>query len=85
MHHEERRFGPRLQGDNENSAIASAFSRGQRSEQVDIGARLVRQRLAGSKVRFLTDGSGIVGSQEPGLPYRSCSSQRYAAPATMSS
>ena len=64
-------------------AIASAIGRGQRSEQVDIGARLVRQRLADSKVRFITRRAGIVGSQEPGSPYRSCSSRRYAAPATM--
>jgi hypothetical protein len=64
VHHEERRFDPRPRGDSENCAIAIAISRGQRSEQVDIGASLVRRRLAGSKVRFIARRAGIVGGQK---------------------
>jgi hypothetical protein len=64
VHHEELCFGPRPQGESENSAIASTIDRGQWSEQVDLGACLVRQRLADSKVRFITRRCGIVGGQE---------------------
>ncbi len=64
MHHEERRFGPRPQGDSLDRAIVGTTDRGQRSEQADISASLVRQRLAGSKVRFITRRAGIVGGQK---------------------